>query len=78
MSFVERELEKIEDAIRNTSDRESADALRVVQCALRWATDPDFYMSPSNYMVKFYGLDLPPTNGTGVTLTDPIPVPAIA
>lgn len=77
MSFIERELEKITDAIRKTSeqDGERIEALRVAQCALSWATDPDCFMSPSNYLAKFHSVTLPPTDGTGIATGNPAPAP---
>ena len=76
MSFIKRELEKIEEAIRQTpNDDPKADCLRIAQASLAWARDPDCFMSPSNYLNKFHGTALSPTEGTGVVFSD---LPSIA
>ena len=70
MSFVQRELEKINDAIRQTpNDDPKADILRVAQQSLAWALDPDTMASPSKYLNKFHGSTMAPTEGTGVGFT---------
>lgn len=71
MSFIQRELDKIETAIRKTADDQTLDCLRVAQQSLHWALDPDCVSSPSNYLNKFHGTELPPTAGTGVTWEQP-------
>lgn len=70
MSFVQRELEKINEAIRQTpNDDSKADCLRIAQQALAWALDPDTTASPSKYLNKFHGSTMAPTEGTGVGFT---------
>jgi hypothetical protein len=56
MSFIQRELDKINDAIRSDkTDLEDLVKLRAAQQALAWATDPDGYKSPYNFIFKVEG-----------------------
>ena len=70
MSYIQRELDKIETAIRNTENGPTLDCLRVAQQSLHWALDPDCISSPSKYLNKFHGTALAPTDGTGIVLEE--------
>lgn len=75
MSFIERELAKIENAIGATPEGQTRECLMVTQQALRWAQDPDAFMSPSNYLNKFHDTTIAPTNVAGTTTVEPSPQP---
>ena len=76
MSYIQRELDKIETAIRNTEDGPTLDCLRVAQQSLHWALDPDCVSSPSKYLNKFHGTDLAPTAGMGIVFEELPAAPA--
>ena len=57
MSFVQREIDKINEALRNTpNDHPNSEPLRLAQQALVWALDPDVVASPFAYLSKFFGV----------------------
>lgn len=69
MSFIQREIDKINEALRNTpNDHANSEPLRLAQQALVWALDPDTVSSPSAYLSKFFNVEIDTTNGTGVSL----------
>ena len=53
MSFIQRELDRIAQALLEGPDTEDHDRLYSAQQALAWATDPDAYASP---MVEIRGI----------------------
>lgn len=78
MSFIQRELEKINEAIRNTEGDSSC--LRAAQQALVWALEPDGYASPSEILKRHYGFKIEGTQGTGIKFVadlDATAVPAV-
>ena len=46
MSFIQRELDRIGEALRNNPDANDYDQLYAAQQALAWATDPDGFAAP--------------------------------
>lgn len=73
MSFIQRELDKIETAIRSTpNDDSKAESLRIAQQTLAWVLDPNAVASPSKYLLKFHEVNIVATDGTG--LGAPVPL----
>lgn len=46
MGFIQRELERIGSALRDSPNANDYDRLYVAQQALAWATDPEGFKSP--------------------------------
>ncbi len=46
MSFIQRDLDRIGNALRDNPDANDYDRLYVAQQALAWATDPEGFKSP--------------------------------
>ena len=67
MSFVQRELDKINALIRQTpNDDPTNGPLHAAQQALAWALDPDTVASPSALLHRHYGIGDEGTQGTGI------------
>lgn len=57
MSFIQRELDRLNEAIRNTpSDHPGYQPLHAAQQALSWASEPEGFSSPSATLHKFFGV----------------------
>lgn len=50
MSFIDREVAKLAESIEASSDTQR-ERLYVAQQALKWATDPDAFRSPFDYIM---------------------------
>ena len=50
MSFIQRELDRIGEALRADPQSNDYDRLYAVQQALAWATDPSNYASPMKHI----------------------------
>ena len=66
MSYTQREYDKLHKLCTKTPQGEAYDALYIAKGALAWAMDPDCFMSPSEYVRKFYSVEIEGTKGTGV------------
>jgi hypothetical protein len=79
MSFIQRELDKINEAIRNAEADSIEDrCLHAAQQALVWALEPDGYASPSMSLHRAYGVPKEGTQGTGLNLGNAAIQPAPA
>ena len=69
MSFIQRELDKINEAIQSAEADSIEDrCLHAAQQALVWALEPDGYASPSMSLHRAYGTPKVGTHGTGLKL----------
>jgi hypothetical protein len=50
MSFIQRELDKIGEALRASPEANDYDLLYAAQQALAWATDPEGFASPMKHI----------------------------
>jgi hypothetical protein len=48
MSFLQREYDRINDALRDQENANKYDLLYAAQQAIAWASDPEAYKSPLN------------------------------
>lgn len=60
MSFVQRELDQLNEMLRNTPEtHEGYQPLHAAQQALAWASAPQGFASPSATLSKFFGIEVP-------------------
>lgn len=52
MSFVEREINKINFELHNAQTKDIYDQLYIAQQALVWSLDPEMVKSPYNYIMQ--------------------------
>jgi hypothetical protein len=55
MSFMQRELHKIREALLRESDKATYDRLYAAQQALAWASEPDGFRAPFNSIMGIQG-----------------------